>query len=140
MRFKVRELNVIGIATMSMSEKKGTSSGMRILHVGEIQGIGGLQNSIRELAAAQARRGHDVRLMLPPWISHATQQECLTHLTVAPWDPDGAADVDLIHTHGVAGFFNPTWRRASSRPRIIHSYPGTVIGIQLALKWYQNLV
>jgi glycosyltransferase involved in cell wall biosynthesis len=113
---------------------------LRILHVADIRGIGGLQTWVRGLAAAQARMAHEVHIMLPPWAYGLTREECFTELPIHRWNPDAISKFDVVHTHGLAGFLNLHWRKISNRPAIVHTYYGTILGIQIAMRWYQNLI
>jgi len=110
---------------------------LRIIHLGEVTGIGGLQNWICSLAEAQSRRGHAVRIMQPPWAP--SQGQCFTDVLVEGWDFDRIRDCDLVHSHGLGGFQNRRIRRQVRHP-IVHSYYGTILGIQIDLRWFQNLV
>ena len=96
-----------------------------------------MQNWICSLAEAQARRGFEVQLMTPPW--EDTSLQIHTGLPVIPWDLDRVRDFDLIHSHGVVGFQNRRIRQGTKTP-IVHSYYGTTLGCQIALRWFQNLV
>ena len=111
---------------------------MRVIHLGDVAGIGGLQNWICSLAEAQTRRGFAVQLMQPPWA--ASQDQIFTNLPVHAWDLTKVRDFDIVHSHGCAGFKNWRIRKGEKRPRIVHTYYGTILGIQVALRWYQNLV
>ena len=110
---------------------------MKVIHIGFLGGLGGLQNSIYSLAEVQARRGLEVQLMRPPWEDPAL--EIHTRLPVIPWDLERVRGFDLVHTHGGAGFQNRWIRRETKKP-IVHSYYGTAMGCQIALRWFQNLV
>ncbi|HEV3481454.1 MAG TPA: glycosyltransferase family 4 protein [Candidatus Acidoferrales bacterium] len=110
---------------------------MKIIHLGNVAGFGGMQNWLCRLAEAQARRGFDVQLMTPPW--EDTSLEVHTWLPVISWDLDRVRDFDLTHTHGTSGFHNRRIRREIKKP-IVHSYYGTTLGCQIALRWFQNLV
>jgi glycosyltransferase involved in cell wall biosynthesis len=111
---------------------------VKVIHLGDVAGLGGLQNSICSLAEAQARRGLEVQLMQPPWAP--ADQEVFSHLPVLTWDPKGIHDFDVVHSHGVAGFQNWKVPRSARRPMFVHTYYGTVIGIQIDLRWFQNLI
>ncbi len=110
---------------------------VKVLHIGEVAGLGGLQNWVCSVAEAQARRGYEVELMQPPWV--ALESQVFTHLPVHTWDLGRARDFDIVHTHGVSGFQNWKIQKVTSRP-IVHTYYGTVVGIQIALRWFQNFV
>jgi glycosyltransferase involved in cell wall biosynthesis len=110
---------------------------MRILHIGSVAGIGGLETWVRSLAEAQAKRGHSVVLMQPPWTKPGG--ETFTQLPVREWNPGLAGSFDVIHTHGTSGFHNRAIRRTSHKP-IVHTYYGTILGIQIAMRWFQNLI
>lgn len=110
---------------------------MKIIHLAYLFGLGGLQNSVWRLAEAQARRGFEVQLMYPPWDQWVP--EAHPSLRVIPWDLDRVRDFDLIHSHGGAGFQNRRIRRETKKP-IVHTYYGTTVGCQIALRWFQNLV
>lgn len=110
---------------------------MKIIHLGHVGGFYGLQNSVCRLAEAQARRGLEVQLMTPPW--EDTSLEVHTWLPVIPWDLDRVRGFDLIHTHGTSGFQNRRIRREIKKP-IVHTYYGTTLGCQIALRFFQNLV
>lgn len=111
---------------------------MRIIHLGDVAGIGGLQNWICSLAEAQARRGFEVQLMQPPWAAPGGQ--LFTNLPVHTWDLQRIRNFDIVHSHGCSGFQNRRIRRTAKRPNIVQTYYGTIIGIQFALRWFQNLV
>ncbi len=96
-----------------------------------------MQNSVWRLAEAQARRGFEVQLMHTPWDHSAP--EVHPGLPVIPWDLDRVRSFDLIHSHGGAGFQNSRIRRETKKP-IVHTYYGTTVGCQIALRWFQNLV
>ena len=113
---------------------------MQVLHIGDVRGIGGLQTWVRELAEAQARRGYDVHIMLPPWAGDAKKDECFTEIPIHVWEPDFVFEFDVVHTHGTAGFYNAHWKRSPNCPAVVHTYYGTTIGIQIAMRWYQNLI
>lgn len=110
---------------------------MKVIHVGDVAGLGGLQNWICSLAEAQARRGFEVELMQPPWADPAI--EVHTRLPVRRWEPERARDFEIIHSHGISGFHNRTVRGQAQKP-IVHTYYGTILGIQIALRWFQNLL
>ena len=109
----------------------------KVLHIAEVAGIGGLQNWVCSVAEAQARRGCEVELMQPPWV--AAESKVFTNLPVHRWDVERTRNFDVVHTHGVSGFQNRRIQRVTSRP-IVHSYYGTIVGIQIALRWFQNFV
>jgi hypothetical protein len=46
---------------------------MRVIHIGELAGLGGLQNWVCSVAEAQARRGYEVELMQAPWVDANTR-------------------------------------------------------------------
>lgn len=79
-----------------------------------------------------------MQLMLPPWA--ASQDQIFTNLPVHAWDLTKVCDFDIVHSHGCAGFKNWRIRTAAKRPRIVHTYYGTILGIQVALRWFQNLI
>ena len=110
---------------------------MKVIHIGDVAGLGGLQNWICSLAETQVRRGFEVELMQPPWADSAIR--VYTRLPVRTWNPNEARGFDIIHTHGVAGFQNRQIRRETRKP-IVHTFYGTILGIQIALRWFQNLV
>ena len=110
---------------------------MRIIHLSEVAGLGGLQNWVCSLAEAQARRDFEVELMQPPWIGSASR--VYTALPVHSWDPERVRGFDIIHSHGISGFQNRRIGREARKP-IVHSYYGTILGIQIDLRWFQNLV
>jgi glycosyltransferase involved in cell wall biosynthesis len=97
-----------------------------------------LQNWICSLAEAQARRGFEVHLMQPPWA--APEAHVFSDLPVHPWDPERTRGFDVVHSHGLGGFQNSKIRRGMQRPIIVQTYYGTILGIQIALRWFQNLV
>src|SRR5467141_4493129 len=53
---------------------------VRVIHLGEAAGLGGLQNWVCSLAEAQARRGFEVQLMQPPGSPRRT-----TYLQIFPY-------------------------------------------------------
>jgi glycosyltransferase involved in cell wall biosynthesis len=110
---------------------------VKVLHLGEVAGLGGLQNWVCSVAEAQARRGYEVELMQPPWV--AVDNQVFTHLPVHTWDLGRTRCFDIVHTHGVSGFQNRKIQKATPRP-IVHTYYGTIVGIQIALRWFQNFV
>lgn len=110
---------------------------MKVIHIGEVSGSGGLQNWIRGLAEAQMRCGYAVHLMQPPWAP--SDGQLFTDLPVHAWDLTRVRDFDIVHSHGCAGFKNRIIRKTMGTP-IVHTYYGTVVGIQVALRWFQNLV
>jgi glycosyltransferase involved in cell wall biosynthesis len=110
---------------------------VKIIHLGHVAGFAGMQNFICRLAEAQARRGLEVQLMPPPWEGAAL--EVHTWLPVIPWDLDRVRDFDVIHSHGTSGLENRRIRRKTKTP-IVHTYHGTTVGCQIALRWFQNLV
>jgi glycosyltransferase involved in cell wall biosynthesis len=109
----------------------------KVLHIGEVAGIGGLQNWVCSVAEAQARRGHEVELMQPPWV--AVDSQVFTQLPVHTWNLERMGNFDIVHTHGVSGFQNRKIQRVACRP-VVHTYYGTIVGIQIALRWFQNFV
>jgi glycosyltransferase involved in cell wall biosynthesis len=109
---------------------------VKVLHIGEVAGLGGLQNWVCSVAEAQARRGYEVELMQPPWVSDS---QVFTHLPVRTWDFGTTRNFDIVHTHGISGFQNRRIKRITPRP-IVHTYYGTIVGIQIALRWFQNFV
>lgn len=111
---------------------------MKVIHLGDVAGIGGLQNWICSLAEAQTKRGCAVHIMQPPWA--ASQGQLFTNLPVHAWDLTKVCDFDIVHSHGCAGFKDWRIRTEAKRPRIVHTYYGTILGIQVALRWFQNLV
>jgi glycosyltransferase involved in cell wall biosynthesis len=76
--------------------------------------------------------------MQPPWAVSPAQ--LFTNLPVHAWDLTRVRDFDIVHSHGCAGFKNWRIRAEAKRTRIVHSYYGTILGIQVALRWFQNLV
>lgn len=110
---------------------------MKIIHIAEVAGLGGLQNWVCSLAEAQARRGFEVELMQPPWIDPASR--VYTALPVHRWDLERVSGFDIVHSHGLGGFKDRRIREIARKP-IVHSYYGTILGIQIALRWFQNLV
>jgi glycosyltransferase involved in cell wall biosynthesis len=110
---------------------------VRIIHLGEVAGLGGLQNWICSLAEAQKRLGFDVHLMQPPWVADGTQ--VFTSIPVHTWDLKKVGDFDIIHSHGCSGFQDATIRKNAGKA-IVHSYYGTIVGIQIALRWFQNFI
>ena len=110
---------------------------MKVLHIGEAAGLGGLQNWVCSVAEAQAKRGYQVELMQPPWV--AAESQVFTHLPVHNWELGITRDFDIVHTHGVSGFQNRKIQKVTPRP-IVHTYYGTIVGIQIALRWFQNFV
>lgn len=111
---------------------------VRIIHLGEVAGLGGLQNWICSLAEAQVRRGFEVQLMQPPWM--APENHVFTDLPVHTWDLERIHGFDIVHSHGLGGFQNSKIRKSIQRPIIVQTYYGTILGIQIALRWFQNLV
>jgi glycosyltransferase involved in cell wall biosynthesis len=110
---------------------------MKIIHLAYVAGLGGLQNFVRRLAEAQAKRGFEVQLMHPRWDDSVPEAHAC--VPVIPWDLDRVRGFDVIHTHGTAGFQNRRIRRETKTP-IVHTYHGTTVGCQIALRWFQNLV
>ena len=110
---------------------------VKVLHIGEVAGLGGLQNWVCSVAEGQARRGYEVELMQPPWVDPATR--VYTPLPVHRWNLERVRDFDIVHSHGLGGFENRKIRKIAPKP-IVHSYYGTILGIQIALRWFQNLV
>src|SRR2546421_3840758 len=108
---------------------------LRVLHIGEAAGLGGLQNWVCGLAEAQARRGYEVELMQPPWV--AVESQVFTDLPIHTWDLGRTRNFDIVHTHGVSGFQNRKIQTVTPRP-IVHTYYGTIVGIHIALRWFQN--
>jgi len=111
---------------------------LRVIHLGDVAGLGGLQNWICSLAEAQARRGFEVHLMQPPWA--APEQQVFSALPVHTWDLEKTRGFDVVHSHGLGGFQNSKIRREIQPPIIVQTYYGTILGIQIALRWFQNLV
>ncbi len=110
---------------------------VKVLHIGEVAGLGGLQNWVCSVAEAQARRGYQVELMQPPWVDPSSR--VYTALPVHRWNLERVRDFDIVHSHGLGGFENRKIRKIAPKP-IVHSYYGTILGIQIALRWFQNLV
>jgi glycosyltransferase involved in cell wall biosynthesis len=110
---------------------------MKILHIGSVAGIGGLETWVRSLAESQAKRGHSVELMQPPWTQSGL--ETFTQLRVLDWNPGLAGGFDIIHTHGTSGFHNRVIRRSAHKP-IVHTYYGTIAGIQIGMGWFPNFI
>jgi len=110
---------------------------VKVLHIGEVAGLGGLQNWVCSVAEAQARRGYQVELMQPPWVDPSSR--VYTALPVHRWNLERGRDFDIVHSHGLGGFENRKIRKIAPKP-IVHSYYGTILGIQIALRWFQNLV
>jgi glycosyltransferase involved in cell wall biosynthesis len=110
---------------------------VKVIHIGEVAGLGGLQNWVCSVAEAQARRGLEVELMQPPWIDPAIK--VYTHLPVHEWNLTRVEGFDIVHSHGISGFENKRIGREIRKP-IVHTYYGTILGIQIALRWFQNLV
>lgn len=110
---------------------------MRVIHIGEVAGLGGLQNWVCRVAEAQARRGYGVELMQPPWVDPASR--VYTALPVHRWNLERVSDFDIVHSHGLGGFENRKIKKIAPKP-IIQTYYGTILGIQIALRWFQNLV
>jgi len=110
---------------------------MKVIHIGEVAGVGGLQNWVCSVAEAQVKRGYDVELMQPPWV--AVDSQVFTTLPIHSWDLERIRNFDIVHTHGVSGFQNRRMQRGTPKP-IVHTYYGTIVGIQIALHWFQNFV
>ena len=109
---------------------------VKVLHIGEVAGLGGLQNWVCSVAEAQAKRGYEVELMQPPWIDPASR--VYTALPVHRWNLEQVRNFDIVHSHGLGGYENRKIRKIALKP-IVHSYYGTILGIQIALRWFQNL-
>jgi len=73
--------------------------------------------------------------MQPPWV--AVDSQVFMYLPVHSWDLGRTRNFDIVHTHGVSGFQNRRIQRLTPRP-IVHTYYGTIVGIQIALRWFQN--
>lgn len=110
---------------------------LKILHIGCVAGLGGLETFICRLAQAQSARGCQVELMQPPWASQ--QERVFTHLPVHAWDLEITRSFDIVHSHGCAGYRNRTIRGELGR-RVVHTYHGTSVGTHIALRWFQNFV
>jgi glycosyltransferase involved in cell wall biosynthesis len=110
---------------------------VNVLHIGEVAGLGGLQNWVCRVAEAQARRGYEVELMQPPWVDPASR--VYAALPVHRWDLERVRNFDIIHSHGLGGYENRKIGKIAPKP-IVHTYYGTILGIQIALRWFQNLV
>lgn len=108
------------------------------MHLGEVAGIGGLQNWVCSLAEAQARRGFEVQLMQPPWV--AAENHVFTDLPVHTWNLERISGFDVVHSHGLGGFQNSKIRTEIQPRIIVQTYYGTILGTQIALRWFQNLV
>jgi len=104
--------------------------------LGEVAGLGGLQNWVCSVAEGQARRGYEVELMQPPWIDPASR--VYTALPVHRWNLERVRDFDIVHSHGLGGFENRKSEDCAKADRSL--YYGTILGIQIALRWFQNLV
>jgi glycosyltransferase involved in cell wall biosynthesis len=111
---------------------------VRVIHLGEVAGLGGLQNWVCSLAEAQARRGFEVQLMQPPWMS--PDREVFSDLPVHTWDLKRTRGFDVVHAHGLGGFQNSKIRTEFQPPIIVQTYYGSILGTQIALRWFQNLV
>jgi glycosyltransferase involved in cell wall biosynthesis len=75
--------------------------------------------------------------MQPPWVDPGSQ--IYTALPVHRWNLERVRDFDIVHSHGLGGYENRKIRKIAPKP-IVHSYYGTILGIQIALRWFQNLV
>ena len=111
---------------------------MSVIHLGEVAGLGGLQNWVCSLAEAQVRQGFEVQLKQPPWT--ATRSQVFSDLPVHTWDLERTRGFDVVHSHGLGGFQNSRIRRGLQRPIMLQTYYGTILGMQIALRWFQNLV
>ena len=76
--------------------------------------------------------------MQPPWTALGSQ--VFSDLPVHPWDLERTRGFDVVHSHGLGGIQNSRIRRGIHRPIIVQTYYGTILGIQIALRWFQNLV
>src|SRR5882762_9256210 len=94
---------------------------VRVIRLGEVAGLGGLQNWVCSLAEAQARRGFEVQLMQPPWI--APKNHVFTDLPVHTW----GLGFDIVHSHGLGGYQNSKIRRGIQRPIIVQTYYGMAL-------------
>jgi glycosyltransferase involved in cell wall biosynthesis len=110
---------------------------VKVIHIAEVAGLGGLQNWVCSVAEAQARRGLEVELMQPPWIDPAIK--VYTQLPVHEWNLGFVGGFDIVHSHGISGFENKRIVRETRKP-IVHTYYGTILGIQIALRWFQNVL
>ena len=122
---------------MQISSMRFKGKKVKVLHIGEVAGLGGLQNWICSIAEAQARRRYEVELMQPPWVDPASR--VYTALPVHGWNLERVRNFDIIHSHGLAGYENRKIQKIAPKP-IVHTYYGTILGIQIALRWFQNLV
>ena len=111
---------------------------MSVIHLGEVAGLGGLQNWVCSLAEAQVRQGFEVQLKQPPWT--ATRSQVFSDLPVHTWDLERTRGFDVVHSHGLGGFQNSRIRRGLQRPIMLQTYYGTILGMQIELRWFQNLV
>src|SRR6266481_9530796 len=89
---------------------------LKVLHIGEVAGLGGLQNWVCSVAEAQARRGYEVELMQPPWVD--VNSQALTHLPAGiPLSVRNRENPELSGTRSrrrVAPGFSP-WEKHRSR-------------------------
>src|SRR5436309_15257893 len=97
---------------------------VKILHIGEVAGLGGLQKWVCSVAEAQANRGYEVELMQPPWVDPASR--VYTELPVHRWNLERVYNFDIILSHGLGGYENRKIRKIASKP-IVHSYYGTIL-------------
>jgi hypothetical protein len=77
---------------------------MRIFHVAEVRGIGGLQNWVLGLAKAQQQMGHEVTVILPPdtsnnWSLHTDIPE----IPIKMWNLTYFQDADIVHSYAGLG-------------------------------------
>lgn len=110
---------------------------LKILHIAEIRGIGGLQVWVKELAKEQIKNGHSVNIMLPKNISNQSN-EYNDSIQILTWNTNEFSDYDVINTHGSECIF-PIRNRKSKNLSIIHTYAGTIAGIKKDICWKYNI-
>lgn len=111
---------------------------MRILYVADVRGIGGLQNWALGLAEAQKKRGHEVAIILPPYISDQEIPRTVANgIPVRACDISRFQDADIVHTYD--GSLNPLLKRTMAKLPIVHTSFGASAALFIALGRYLNV-
>jgi len=120
---------------------------LRILHVAEVRGIGGLQNWCLGLAEAQQRMGHEVAIISPPYVGDQEIPSILSgKIPLRAWDIGCFKEADVIHLYGPSEIYAPLIKKQYPYLPIFCTSFGAHPSVLLALGrwlnvgWYLNFL
>jgi D-inositol-3-phosphate glycosyltransferase len=112
---------------------------MRVLHIVDINGIGGLQNWVLGIAKAQQQMDHEVTIILPPDTSNWSLHTDIPEIPIKMWDLICFQNADIVHSHAGFGAWNSLIKKQYPRLPIVHTYYGASVALLLALGRYLNV-